>query len=74
MEQHRRYGQIAMRMNGNLELTIVQKQGEYLELDKDQVTVGTQESIGVSCAVTHSIEVIKPEVSTSYIQTGTQVE
>jgi hypothetical protein len=70
---------MAMRMNGNLQLTVkvicvggrgVQLQDETETWDKR----GTQESMGMTLAVTHGIGVMEPEEATSCSQARTPVD
>ena len=63
-----------MKMNGNLQLTGV---GSWQQLQDETETWdkgGTQESMGVTLAVTHSIGDMEPEEATSCSQAGTPVE
>jgi hypothetical protein len=70
VKKDRRDGSMAMKMNRNLQLTGVKRWGGYLQ-DKTETwnQGGTQESIGVTLAVTHYIGDTEPEEATPYIQT-----
>jgi hypothetical protein len=56
MWQNRRYSQMAIKMNCNLKLTSIRRWGEHLQDErKSWDKGGTQESMGLTLAVTHNI-------------------
>ena len=63
---------MAIRMNGNLKPIGRGDKGHLKRRQRDRG--GTQESMGVSLAVTHNIEDIEHEEATSCGQAGTCVE
>jgi hypothetical protein len=75
VRKDRRDGQMVMRMNGNLQLTGV---GVGRQHHQDVIETcnkgGTQQSMGLTVAVTHSIGDMEPEEATSNSQARTSVE
>jgi hypothetical protein len=65
---------MSMRMNGNLKLTEVGRWRHLQDPSKTWDKVGTQESVSVTLAVTHSIGDMEPEENTSYSQAETSME
>jgi hypothetical protein len=65
---------MAMKMNGNLQLTGVRREGGHLQYEETWDKGNTQESMEVTLAVTHNTVDIEPEEATSCSQAGTPVE
>ena len=65
---------MAMRMNGNLQLTGVGSWGHLQSETETWDKGGATESIEVSLIMTHYVEDMVPERATTYSQAGTPVE
>ena len=63
-----------MRMNGNLQVMGGESRRRLQDKTESWDKGGTQESMGVTLAVTHSIGDMEPEEATSCSQAGTPVE
>jgi hypothetical protein len=63
---------MAMKMNGNLELIRMRRWGLLQDETETWDMGGSQESMGVTLAVTHCIGDMEPEDATSCSQVGTR--
>ena len=65
---------MAMKMNGNLQLTVVRRYGESQAWDMAWHKGDTQESMGVILAVNHYTGYMEPGEANPCSQTGIPVE
>ena len=73
-ERKRRGDQMVMKINRNLQLVGVERWGPPEDMPETWDRGNSQESMGVTLAVTHSIGDMEPEEATFYIQARAPVE